>query len=130
MDFLTLLPLIAWIVLSHVLADNVEANRLGHALLSLSAIPLSLGLLRYPAAFYRTFGQLTLSIFIVARKLLGFVFVFAATGLGFGIALTGLFSDIDIFRNPATVFRTLFDAANYQCVHGYTGLWGDVAPHY
>ena len=45
---------------------------------------------------------------------MGFVLVFAATGLGFGIALSGLFSDIDVFRQPTLVFRTLFDAINYQ----------------
>ena len=75
-----------------------------------------MGLMRYPGAFSRPFGQLTLSIYVVLMSLWGFAVVFAVSGTGFGIALNALYYDVigDYFVNPSETFRTLFDAMNHQ----------------
>jgi hypothetical protein len=113
LDFAALLLLVAWLVLKFV-SDTESGNILGYALLSISAIPLSIGLLRYPGAFYRQFGQVVLSIFIITGKLLNFAVIFAISGLGFGITFTGMFNETGMFNTPFLAFRTLFNAINYQ----------------
>jgi len=112
-DFVSLLLLLTWTVLKYT-KNTPEGNTLGYSLLSLSAIPLCIGLLRYPGAFYRSFGQLVLSIFIITQKLLYFVVIFGCTGIGFGIACTGLFYETALFTSPFETFRTLFNAMNYN----------------
>jgi len=112
LDFVSLLLLLTWTTLKYT-HNTSGGNTLGYSLLSLSAIPLCIGLLRYPGAFYRSFGQLVLSIFIITQKLLYFVVVFGCTGIGFGIACTGLFYETALFTSPFETFRTFFNAMNY-----------------
>jgi uncharacterized protein len=110
-DGITLLLTTTWLTLKYI---NYSNNVFMHTLLSLTPIPLSIGLLRYPGAFYRQFGQLVLSIFIITEKLLNFLLIFIATGAGFGIAFTGLFYETGLFSTPFMTFRTLFDAMNHN----------------
>ncbi len=115
-DTLSLLGLLAWVALVFGMGADSGPSSSAYAILSVSQIPLCMGLLRYPGAFSRPFGQLTLSIYVVLMSLWGFAVVFAVTGAGFGIALNALYYDVigDYFVNPSETFRTLFDAMNHQ----------------
>ena len=115
-DALSLLGLLAWVALIFGMGSDSGPSSLAYAILSLSQIPLCMGLMRYPGAFSRPFGQLTLSIYVVLMSLWGFAVVFAVSGTGFGIALNALYYDVigDYFVNPSETFRTLFDAMNHQ----------------
>jgi hypothetical protein len=55
---------------------------LGNNILSISCIPMSLGLLRYPSLINDFFGTLILNIFYIAKNLMGFVIIYIFTGIG------------------------------------------------
>jgi ankyrin repeat protein len=115
-DTMSLAPLLAWVVMALGLGMDTGVSSIAHAVMCVSAIPLCFGLMRYPAGFNRQFGTIVLSIYLIMKSLWPFAVVFAVTGAGFGIALSGMFYDVagDFFINPSETFRTLFDAMNHQ----------------
>jgi hypothetical protein len=115
LDLTSLLFLVFWGLLKiSALSGGMPSGgpNAGQIALSLAAIPICLGLLRYPAVLIQPFGQLVLAVLTITRSLFGFLVVFATTGAGFGISLFGLFPDLPLVNSPASVFRTLFDAIN------------------
>lgn len=90
----------------------LSARTIGHMVLSIGAIPLCLGLLRYPVIAFPRFGELVLATFSITRSLFGFLVLYAVTGAGFGIALNGMFQDLLTLNTYPLAFRTLFDAIN------------------
>ena len=111
-DFATLFSLVIWLLLKYT-NNTPKGNIFGYSLLCLSVIPICIGLLRYPGTFFRPFGQLLYTIFLITEKLFYFLFIYGSTFLGFGIAFSGLFYETGLFLNPFIVFRTLFNAMNY-----------------
>ena len=96
-----------------VICDLVgaSASSLANLLLATSCIPLSLGLLRYPATFNTAFGIAVLSTFLAAETLLSYLIIYVFTGLGFGVALYSIFRfQLSEFNSPAQTFRILFEA--------------------
>jgi Ion transport protein len=79
-------------------------------LLALSAIPMSISLLRF-LSFFQHLGQLVIMIFAMSRDLVSFLVVFLISILGFGIAFHSLFPDTSAFSGPGATFLTLFNAA-------------------
>ena len=117
LDLATLLLLLLWGLLKlsflGVSTSGTESSSSpGQIPLSLAAIPLCLGLLRYPAVFIVPFGELVMTILSITRSLLGFLVIFAVSSAGFGVALFGLFPDLPLVNSAPAVFRTLFDAIN------------------
>jgi hypothetical protein len=80
------------------------------AFLAWSAIPMSIGMLRF-FSFFQGLGQLVIMIFAMMQDLVVFLVVFLTSILGFGIAFHCLFSDTTMFQSSGATFLTLFDAA-------------------
>lgn len=85
--------------------------------LCLSAISLSVGILRFLSKWQKT-GQVVIMYFAMLEDLLPFFFVFLIFVLGFGIALHGMFPNLDEFSSVARTFLALFDAALGQHTFG------------
>lgn len=117
-DLLTIVCLALWFIFQLMNNMNISLNTtlttsstLSQIFVSLAAIPLSLGMLRYPAILNETFGHLIVFIFQMTGILWRFIGLFAFTGLGFGIAFMGIFaSTITEFSSISTTFSLLFDS--------------------
>jgi hypothetical protein len=113
-DLMALLFMLSWLVM-RTNSDPAVSEQL----LVLSVIPLSIGLLRYPSAFYTEFGQQVLAIFLITTSLSSFLFIYAATGLGFGVVFYSIFrfasssssTSLSSFSSPLLTFTTLVDFA-------------------
>jgi hypothetical protein len=117
-DIWKLLDLITIIVLSYAIylrfidTDQDEHARL---ILSVSAIPITFGLLRYPSGYSQSFGTFILSVFLHAKNLVNLFVLFAFTALGFGITFSNLFrsdepvAELNSFTDIGASFRTIFD---------------------
>jgi hypothetical protein len=83
--------------------------------LSIAAIPLCFGLLRY-LSIVKHFGVLVLLIFAMMEDVLYFLVVFVVCIAGFGIAFLGLFKGTSPFETNAQAVLTLFSASlnNYD----------------
>jgi hypothetical protein len=96
---------------------------LGRAFLAISAVPMSIGLLRFLSIF-KQLGQLVVMIFAMSKELVSFLVVFLMSILGFGIAFHSLFPDVEGFRSSGATVLTLFDAAlgghEFQPFRGHT----------
>ena len=82
----------------------------GRGLLAISAVPMSIGLLRFLSIF-RSLGRLVVMIFGMYQELISFLVVFLMSILGFGIAFHSLFPDLEGFKTSGATVLTLFDAA-------------------
>jgi hypothetical protein len=99
------------------LAISSNSYSSGNKILSISCIPMSLGILRYPSLFNDYFGTLVLNVFTVMRSLFNFLIIYALTGLGFGVALYSIFRhDFQEYSNIKSIIKTLLDSAllNYD----------------
>ena len=67
-------------------------HNVARGFLALSAVPMSIGLLRFLSTF-QYLGQLVIIIFAMSQDLGAFLFVFLMSILGFGIAFHSLFPD-------------------------------------
>ena len=112
-DLMALMFMLLWLIL-RTNSDSAVSEQL----LVLSVIPLSIGLLRYPSAFFTEFGQQVLTIFLITRSLSSFLFIYAATGLGFGVVFYSIFryassssTSLSSFSSPLHTFTTLVDFA-------------------
>ena len=85
-------------------------HNLARGFLAISAVPMSIGLLRFLSTF-QYLGQLVIVIFAMSQDLGAFLFVFLVSILGFGIAFHSLFPDREEFQGFSTTFLTLFNAA-------------------
>lgn len=101
-------------------AMPTHTNEDGRIALALAALPLSVGLMRYPCTFFESFGQLLWTIFLHTQDLFKLLVVFAVTCLAFGIAFCGIFANINYGDGPSgtgieqfssitSTFRTLFE---------------------
>ena len=107
-DFAVLMLESIWII-TYLFGGS--AGPLGNLLLATSCIPLSLGLLRYPAVFSTEFGTAVLGAFLAAKSLFHYLIIYAFTGLGFGVTLYSIFrSDLSEFNSPSKALRMMFDA--------------------
>lgn len=77
-------------------------------LLSLLAIPQSLGMLRYFSLF-KSLGELVIMIRAMTKDLLAFLVVYLVFILGFGIAFRGLFYTSSAYDSNSNAFLSLFD---------------------
>ena len=78
--------------------------------LAISAIPMSIGLLRF-LSISKSLGQLINLIFAMSADLISFLAVFTISLLGFGIAFHSIFPDTEEFSDQGSTFLTLFKAA-------------------
>ena len=92
-----------------VLLPSSQHN-VARGFLALSAVPMSIGLLRFLSTF-QYLGQLVIIIFAMSQDLGAFLFVFLMSILGFGIAFHSLFPDREEFQGLGSTFLTLFNAA-------------------
>eukprot|EP01039_Chlorochromonas_danica_P006056 gene6056-6670_t len=84
-------------------------------LLAVACVPLSLSLLRYPAALSRSLGLPLVTVSALAADLSGILLLLAALGLGFGLVFYALFrDDVDSFRSVERTIATLFSAVLKQ----------------
>jgi hypothetical protein len=75
-------------------------------LLALSAIPASLGLLRYMSMVSKSLGELVIMIRVMVQDLISFAIVYVVAVCGFFIAYRGLFyGSFDFHTNSATFFQ-------------------------
>ena len=118
-DLLTIAAISIWIIFKYILFKYIPDAGLyiysGKIALSMSAIPISLGLLRYPSAFTKNFGITILSAFFHTENLLAILCIFIATGVGFGVAFYGIFHGLfgrydSGFESPKEAFFVLFNA--------------------
>lgn len=77
-------------------------------LLSLLAIPQSLGMLRYFSLF-KSLGELVIIIRAMTKDLVAFLVVYLVFILGFGIAFRGLFYTSSAYDSNSNAFLSLFD---------------------
>lgn len=110
LDILTIIFISAWVYLTVFITRDRENDDGAQAWLTLSAISLSLGLLRFQSLVKQT-GQLVIMIFEMINDLGAFLLVFMTCILGFGIAFHSLFPTLDGFQSASATFLTLFDAA-------------------
>ena len=89
---------------------SITNNSIGRGFLAISAVPMSIGLLRFLSIF-KHLGQLVVMIFAMSQELISFLVVFLMSILGFGIAFHSLFPDIESYRSSGATVLTLFDAA-------------------
>jgi len=111
-DFMALLFMLGWLIMRILSSSDSSGTAVSERLLVLSVIPLSIGLLRYPSAFYTEFGQQLLTIFLMTRSLSAFLVIYAATGLGFGVVFFSVFRNtLYSFHSPLQTFTSLVDYA-------------------
>jgi len=95
----------------------------GTVFLAISAVPMSLSLLRFLSIF-PALGRLVVMIIGMVKELGAFFVLFLVFVLGFGIAFHSLFRDLDGFRSTGATVLTLFDAAlgghEFQPFRGHT----------
>ena len=89
---------------------SITNNSIGRGFLAISAVPMSIGLLRFLSIF-KHLGQLVVMIFAMSQELISFLVVFLMSILGFGIAFHSLFPDIESYSSSGATVLTLFDAA-------------------
>lgn len=107
LDGLALALLIAW-ALTKFFDSQSHWNAI---FVSLSCIPLCLGLLRYPSLLFPQFGHFLFFLFLVLGSLWRFAVVYALSGLAFGIAFFGIFAEeLNEFSSVSTTFSSLFNA--------------------
>jgi hypothetical protein len=92
-----------------VLSPSHSAFDVGRALLSLSAIPLSLQLLQYISMF-RTIGLLVLMIKSMVLDVMVFVLVYVVSIFGFGVCFYGLFYGQASFESSGDTLLYLFQS--------------------
>ena len=118
-DLLTIVAISIWIIFKYILLKYLPDAGLyvytGKIALAMSAIPMALGLLRYPSAFSKNFGITILSAFLHTENLLAILCIFIATGVGFGVAFYGIFHGLfgrydSGFESPKDAFFVLFNA--------------------
>lgn len=86
-----------------------EFFSVARVLLSLLAIPQSLGVLRY-LSLYKALGELVIIIRAMMNDLFVFLVVYLVFILGFGIAFRGLFIFSSAYDSNSNTFLTLFDS--------------------
>jgi hypothetical protein len=109
LDILTIGFISIW-AYEYLYGLDYDNDQNAQAWLSMSAISLSLGLLRFQSMSKST-GQLVIMVFEMINDLQGFLLVFLTCILGFGIAFHSLFPSLDKFSSWYATSLTLFDAA-------------------
>ena len=89
---------------------NHSHHNLGRGFLAWSAVPMSLGLLRFVSSV-NFLGHSVNVIFAISSHLLEFVIVFVISVVGFGIAFHSLFPDLNEFKGIGSTSLTLFIVA-------------------
>ena len=99
------------LVLAWLLCRQYQSqHNIARGCLALSAVPMSIGLLRFLSTF-QYLGQLVIVIFAMSQDLGAFLLMFLMSILGFGIAFHSLFPDREEFAGASATFLTLFNAA-------------------
>ena len=113
-DLCSYLLLIVWLI-SKIDSSAINAT-LGKNLLSLTCVPMAIGLLRYVCLIDDYIGTLILNIFFIAKNLFGFIILYTLTGLGFGVFYYSVYSDVIGFQTPLNSLQTMFNAVllNYD----------------
>ena len=104
-----------------------QLSAVGEKFLLFTTVPLSIGLLRYPACFLPALGQQILTVFLLCQSFLSLLIIFLISGIGFGIVFYGVFrNELFEFGTPGRSLQTLFDSilTNYD-----TTLF-DASPNY
>lgn len=110
LDILTIFFISIWALYEWIYEVPASHDQSAQAWLSMSAISISLGLLRFQSMSKST-GQLVIMVFEMINDLQGFLLVFLTCILGFGIAFHSLFPRLDAFNSWHSTSLTLFDAA-------------------
>jgi hypothetical protein len=110
LDILTIAFISIWAWYKYLIGLEADSDENAQAWLSMSAISLSLGLLRFQSMSKST-GQLVIMVFEMINDLQGFLLVFLTCILGFGIAFHSLFPSLEAYNSWRTTSLTLFDAA-------------------
>lgn len=130
-DLCGLSLLTVWSLLT--LIDPVEFHITAHGFLSLSAIFITIGMLRYMAVF-ESLGKLTIMLVAMSYDLISFGVVFLTCIFGFSVTLFGLLHGSNFNDNPDIYFQTytntfvtVFSAAlgNYDRV-----MFSTTGPYY
>ena len=103
-DLICSIGLISWIILRFCCSTYFLST--ARVVLTISAIPLSFGLLRY-LSIYRPLGELVILIKGMTYEVFNFIIVYAFSILGFGITFYGLFYKTDNYAGVGYSFLTL-----------------------
>jgi len=105
LDMICAAGFVVWFFLRFTV--SFEYFNVARVILTLNAIPLSVGLLRY-VSVYQPLGELVILIRGMASQIISFFVVYAICILGFGITFYGLFYEVnDSYSTAGYTFLTL-----------------------